>query len=256
MDSDAVLAVLQEVAAEVITPRFRALAENEVMEKNPGDLVTVADHESEEIITRRLQDAYPDALILGEEAASAHPQLFDQLTSTDHWFTVDPVDGTKNFVHGSPDHAVMVSEVKGREIVRGWIWQPAHQRAYVAERGAGAYADGERMPQLTPPEPSALRGVTSIRSRVGTSLGALSPLDLSWVCCGVDYPKLATGATDYIVYGRTKPWDHLPGTLMVREIGGYVAHSDGSPYHPADLHGALLVAASQEAYETVQPLVG
>ncbi|KNX36252.1 inositol monophosphatase family protein [Luteipulveratus halotolerans] len=255
MDSDAVLAMLQEVAAEVITPRFRRLAEGEVMEKNPGDLVTVADHEAEEIITRRLREAYPDALILGEEAASAHPRLFDELTSSDHWFTVDPVDGTKNFVHGSPDHAVMVSEVHGREIVRAWIWQPELGHAYVAEHQAGAYLDGERLTLRTPPALDSLRGVTSVRSQVGTSLGDLPPLDLSWVCCGVDYPQLVTGGTDYIVYGRTKPWDHVPGTLLTREVGGYVAHTDGSPYLPADMHGALLVAAGPEAFEKVQALL-
>ncbi|AKU17974.1 inositol monophosphatase family protein [Luteipulveratus mongoliensis] len=255
MDSDAVLAMLQEVAAEVITPRFRALADGEVMEKNPGDFVTVADHEAEEIITRRLQAAYPDALIFGEEAASAHPQLFDSLTTVDHWFTVDPVDGTKNFVHGSPDHAVMVSEIQGQDIVRAWIWQPELQHAFVAEHGAGAYDNGNRLPDLTP-DLAALRGVTSRRSMVGTSLGSLAPLDLSWVCCGVDYPQLCTGGTDYILYGRTKPWDHVPGALLVREVGGYVARTDGTPYLPTDVEGALLVAASKDVFDTVQALVG
>ena len=41
----------------------------------------------------------------------------------------------------------------------------------------------------------------------------------SWLCCGVDYPKLIAGEADYLLYGHTNPWDHLPGTLMVREAG-------------------------------------
>ena len=68
-----------------------------------------------------------------------------QFHAADHAFTVDPVDGTKNFVKGSPDHAVMVAEVRGGESVRAWIWQPQHERAYVAERGAGAWRNGERL---------------------------------------------------------------------------------------------------------------
>lgn len=255
VDSDAVLAMLQEVATEVITPRFRSLADGEVMEKNPGDLVTIADHEAEEIITRRLQDAYPDALILGEEAASARPALIDEIADAEHWFTVDPVDGTKNFVHGSPDHAVMVSEVQGQDIVRAWIWQPEHQKAYVAELGAGAFVNGTRMDAVPTPDLDALRGVTSIRKQVGQQLGSLAPLGLSWVCCGVDYPQIATGGADFIVYGRTKPWDHVPGALLVREAGGFVGHTDGSPYFPVDTHGALLVAASKDAYDAVLPLL-
>ena len=60
----AVLNLMQEVAEESINPRFRALAAGEIHEKNPGDLVTVADREAEETLTRVLQQAYPDAVIL------------------------------------------------------------------------------------------------------------------------------------------------------------------------------------------------
>ncbi len=65
MQTDEVMALLQQVAADVVTPRFRALADGQVHEKNPGDLVTVADREAEVLITAALQAAYPDALVLG-----------------------------------------------------------------------------------------------------------------------------------------------------------------------------------------------
>ena len=68
LSTDAVLELMQSVAAEVITPRFRSLSESQIDEKRPGDLVTVADHEAEELITRALLEAYPDAVVLGEEA--------------------------------------------------------------------------------------------------------------------------------------------------------------------------------------------
>ena len=163
MDTDAVLSLIQEVAAQVITPRFRALADGQVMEKKPGDLVTVADREAEVLITRALSAAHPDAVVLGEEASHADHALQQRYSAADHSFTVDPIDGTKNFVHGSPDHAVMVSELRSRQVVRSWIWQPQHGRAYIAERGAGAYRDGERLTRTAPVDPQALRGVTSRR---------------------------------------------------------------------------------------------
>ena len=68
LSTEAVLELLQSVAAEVITPRFRSLSNAQIDEKKPGDLVTVADHEAEELITRALLDAYPEAVVLGEEA--------------------------------------------------------------------------------------------------------------------------------------------------------------------------------------------
>ncbi len=110
METDAITSLVQEVAAEVVTPRFRALGSDEVWEKGPGDLVTQADAEAEVLLTRALGAAYPDALILGEEAYSADDGLADAYTRAEHAFTIDPVDGTKNFVNGSPDHAVMVGE--------------------------------------------------------------------------------------------------------------------------------------------------
>src|SRR5436190_11052978 len=122
---------MQEVAEQVINPRLRSLQDHQISEKNPGDLVTVADHESEVLITAALTDAYPDAVILGEEAHAHDSSLLDRFNAADHAFTVDPVDGTKNFVNGSPDHAVMIGEMRAGEVVRGWIWQPQHDAAYV-----------------------------------------------------------------------------------------------------------------------------
>src|SRR5580765_1049160 len=133
------------------------------MEKTPGDLVTVADREAEGLITTALNAAYPSAVVLGDEAYAADPRLWDRYLAADHAFTVDPVDGTKNFVHGSRDHAMMIGEVKGGEAVRGWIWQPQHGKAYVAELGSGAWCNGERVVRPATPPRSEWRGVTSRR---------------------------------------------------------------------------------------------
>lgn len=254
METDDVLTLLQEVAEEVINPRFRALGDEEIDEKNPGDLVTVADREAELQLAKVLGAAYPDALILGEEATSADPTLLERYRHAEHAFTVDPVDGTKNFVAGSPDHAVMVAEIRGGEVVRSWIWQPQHRRGYVAERGAGAWRDGHRL--VREPLGDELRGVTSRREWIDRALGAMRQLDLTWVCCGVDYPKLVEGAADYALYWRTLPWDHAPGSLLLSEAGGVVGGFDGALYRPQhDAHHGLIAAADRATYDLTQGLV-
>ena len=229
LSSDAVLDLLREVAAEVITPRFRSLTAGEVMEKNPGDLVTVADREAEVLITTRLNDAYPDAVVLGEEAYATDHSLMDRYLAAEHAFTVDPVDGTKNFVHGSPDHAVMV-----------------------AERGAGTWRDDEQVRVTPVPPDSQPRGVTSMWCMRDHALDGMPPMRLSWVCCGVDYPRLIEGATDYILYSRSNPWDHAPGSLMVAEAGGTVGHPDGTPYGPRSLTPGIVVAVDRPTYAAVR----
>ncbi|MGA8258087.1 MAG: inositol monophosphatase family protein [Nocardioides sp.] len=254
MDTASITTLLQDVAAEVVTPRFRSLHSSQIHEKNPGDLVTVADHEAEVLITDALKAAYPGAVVLGEEAHAADPSLLDRYSAAEHAFTVDPVDGTKNFVNGSPDHAVMVAELRAGVVTRSWIWQPQHQLMYVAERGTGAWRNNEplvRAPAAASPE--EWRGVTSRRSWIGRSLPGLSPLELTWVSCGVDYPRLAEGLADYLLYFHAKPWDHAPGSLLLEEAGGVVATRTGDEYDPRhDEHDGVVAAADPATSEVVR----
>ncbi len=257
VDSDAVLALMQDVAARVITPRFRSLAADDIAEKNPGDLVTVADREAEVEITAALELAYPDAVVLGEEAYADDAAVMERFGAAAHAFTVDPVDGTKNFVHGSPDHAVMVAELRGGTVVRAWIWQPQHEAAYVAERGAGAFRNGVRLERASPgTQPAAWRGVTSRRPWLGREVAGMAPLALTWVCCGVDYPHLVAGDADVVLYGNALPWDHAPGSLLLTEAGGHAALADGSAYDPTRPHrakhgGPLVCAADRTVHAAV-----
>lgn len=240
-----------EVADQVINPRFRSLESGEIMEKNPGDLVTVADREAEELIARALLADDPSVLVVGEEATDVDPGLLDRLAAADHAFTVDPVDGTKNFVNGSPNHAVMIAELRHGKPVRAWILQPALGLAFVSEKGAGVYRNGERLSPLTPvTEPSQLRLATS-SPRLEGAHGAVRLRGTYW-SCGIDYPWLAQGGVDALHYSRTMPWDHAPGTLFITELGGVVRHVDGTPYEPASkasIRGGLLAACAPQTWD-------
>jgi fructose-1,6-bisphosphatase/inositol monophosphatase family enzyme len=255
VNTQEILELLQDVAERVINPRFRTLSADQIDSKdNPGDLVTVADREAEVLITDALREAYPDALVLGEEANHGDDTLLGRFRAADHAFTVDPVDGTKNFVSGSKDHAVMAAELRDGEVQRSWIWQPQHRAAYVAERGGGAWRNGERL--VRPPVGEVLRGVTSRRRWIGRSLGSLPPLELTWVCCGVDYPKLVEGAADYLIYSGTQPWDHAPGSLLLEESGAFLGTFEGGRYQPQDPPPVGLVGAADRAmYDLVQGLL-
>ena len=256
IDTESMLTLLQEVAAEVIDPRFRALEERQISSKaHPGDLVTIADQEAEVLITRALRAAYPQALVLGEEAFAQEPSLLDDFRTATaaHACTVDPVDGTRNFVHGSPDHAVMVGEVRGGQTVRAWIWQPQHGRAYVAERGAGAWCDGRRLaPLQVGPDPAGWRIRTSDPRRIGRAIDPTPPMELTWIRCGIAYPHLAEGDCEALVYRSTRPWDHVPGALLLEEVGGVVGDPQGRAYSPGIEHSSLVAAAAPEVLEVLR----
>ncbi|MGC0317426.1 fructose-1,6-bisphosphatase/inositol monophosphatase family enzyme [Kitasatospora acidiphila] len=256
--------ILTEASAEAVEPRFRALAAGEVMEKAPGDVVTVADREAELIITRRLRELLP-VPVVGEEAVAADPALARALHNEPACWLVDPVDGTANFVAGRPDFAVMASLIRDGEAVAAWIWQPMTRTSYVAELGAGAWRDGHRLTR--PPaaaDPAKWRGsVKHYLRRPGlfpgldTRIPAFGQLTTGRRSAGMEYPLVADGELEFLLYWHTLPWDHAPGSLLVRETGGVSARLDGSPYRadpPGGVDG-LLVACDPHTWERTRAIL-
>ena len=255
--------ILSETAAEVIEPRFRSLAAGEVMEKAPGEVVTVADREAELIIAERLRGvlAVP---VVGEEAVSADPSLVKALCTEPAVWLVDPLDGTGNFVAGKSDYAVMVALVRKGEAVAGWIWQPVPGIAYAAERGSGAWRNGERL-RRAPAEggPCFWRGAVlsrfmepETRSIVDRGARVFGRVTRGSRAAGVEYPRIATGDQEFTLFWHTLPWDHAPGSLLVTEAGGAAARLDGEPYRPGRHVDGLLVAADEDCWQQARERLG
>lgn len=258
---DRVAAALQEVAAEAIEPRFTNLAGAEVEEKAPNELVTTADTEAEALLVRRLGDLLPDVPVVAEEQTSEQGGMpWDLLAEAPRVWLVDPVDGTSNFVAGSPDWGVMVALVEHGRTVLSWIWRPVDRRLYVAERGGGAWADGRRLAR--PPAPAGaarLRGGVlrrflddALLATVDRNAGRFAAVTTGRMCAAVEYPLIAEGEQDFAVFGRTLPWDHAPGALLVEEAGGFARRLDATPYRPDQTTSGLVVAAGEEAWATVR----
>ncbi|MGA4669662.1 inositol monophosphatase family protein [Propionibacteriaceae bacterium Y1923] len=255
MDTEAVMDMIKQVAAEVINPRFRALADDEIIEKDgPADLVTVADREAEEAITAHLLAAYPTCVVVGEEATFANPRLLDRVATAEHAFLVDPIDGTKNFTEGKVEHAVMVAELKHGVTTRSWIHQPALAHDYIAELGAGAHLDGQKLAKRRPVTGTP-QGRTSRQRLLDTDTGGELQFHMSKWCCGVDYPDIANGSNDFLLYVNNKPWDHAPGALLVAEAGGGVFSWTGSPYQAGSTEKGLLAVGHPELVPTIKRLL-
>jgi fructose-1,6-bisphosphatase/inositol monophosphatase family enzyme len=82
--------------------------------------------------------------------------------------------------------------------------------------------------------------------------GRLRP---SWYCCGVDYPRLVEGRADFLVYKKSFPWDHAPGSLIVTESGGRVGYPDGTDYDPRSLRPGIVAASDEATFDSVSRLV-
>lgn len=257
---DRVTALLREVAATIIMPRFRVLKSGEISEKTPDDFVTIADQESEAALITGLQTIVPSSIVIGEEMCHARPELLQNLHTIDEplWF-VDPLDGTRNFMDGQTNFAIMVALRRRRETVGAWIFAPAEGMLVVAERGSGAFIDGVRLKAPTATKPaSALRGAvltkflpSEMQTRVRANFPRLGEVLPGSMCAGFDYPAVAKGELDFVCYWRGLPWDHAPGALILNEAGGSAARYDGTPYQPDGRLG-VLAASNLETAETVR----
>jgi fructose-1,6-bisphosphatase/inositol monophosphatase family enzyme len=255
---DAIAAIMREVSAELIEPRWRSLGQSEVSCKSPNEVVTVADVEAEALLTARLAAQWPHTPVVGEEACSASPELMSSLASERVWL-VDPLDGTANFVAGSPDWAVMVALVEGGDTVASWIWQPATQRMYITERGNGAVCNGAAVPRSGKSrDVSEMRGAVYARFLdpgtavvVAANAQRFASVRYGRACAGYEYPSIAESVEDFVLFWRTLPWDHAAGALLVHETGGAALRLDGAPYRPGSPGSGLLVTSASSAWPAV-----
>ena len=252
--------VLRAAARVEILPRFRKLDAASIRTKSgPLDLVTVADEAAEALITEGLSRLFPQALIVGEEAASRDPTLLERLALADMAIVVDPIDGTSNYAAGVPLFGVMAAVLCDGEVTAAVIHDPISDDSALAVRGEGAWseaADGSRrtLKAASATVPSAMTGHVSprylpehLRDRVALSLKHVAS---SWDyrCAAHEYRMLAAGHCHFLVFNRLMPWDHLPGVLLHQQAGGYSAHFDGSDYRPGDREGGLLCAPDRESW--------
>ncbi|WP_027143672.1 inositol monophosphatase family protein [Mesorhizobium sp. WSM3626] len=256
--------ILAEAAQAEIMPRFRRLGDGDIRQKtSAADLVTEADVNAERLITARLRERYPSAMMVGEEACSENPALLDGLGDAELAFTIDPVDGTFNFASGVPLFGVMLAVVVRGETVAGIIHDPVGKDWLIAARGAGSHirhAHGtlEKVHVAAPVPISQMTGAISWqyldepeRSRLARNqTKALS--QFAYRCAAHEYRLLASGHAHFIVYNKLMPWDHLPGVLIHQEAGGHAARIDGSAYLPSHVDGGLLVAPDQDSWQELR----
>ncbi len=246
--------LMEQVAADVVLPRYQNLAEDEISEKAADDFVTIADKESELRLIEGLARILPEAGMIGEEAAAADPAILDRAGIGLNWI-IDPIDGTGNFAAGRPPFGMMVALVADGAIQAGWILDPLDGRLCHAVTGGGAFIDGERVSaretgSSLPVAALAVYFMTPERRAniVERARGRLTLVDIPR-CAAEQYPRLVLGLNDIALFERTLPWDHAPGALFLAEAGGRIARPDGSPYIVGDGRKGLIGAASPRLWD-------
>lgn len=257
----AVSALVIEAAETAVLPRFRQLAANDIAEKAAGEFVTIADRDSEQIISAGLARLLPEAEIVGEEATDLDPSRHNNLGAPWCWI-IDPLDGTANFASGNGPFGIMVALARQGEPVVGWIYDPRSRRLCVASKGHGLTIDGRRtlIANRRGDRPSAaisslFSREPEVRAKLVAAMGNEFEISSMPRCAAEQYPQLVLGANDAALFQRTLPWDHAAGVLCVTEAGGRVSRLDGAAYRVDDRRDGLVAARSEACWSQVLALV-
>lgn len=256
--------LLRTTAATAILPRFGQLRQTEITEKKPGELVTIADRQSEQILTEGLLGLLANSRVIGEEASEADPHLLDGADKGLVWL-VDPLDGTANFAAGRGPFGVIVALAADGEIVSGWLYDPMADRICFAAKDRGAWMEfGNSNPEPLRVKPPSGRPVASLATqfmpphvRDGVERRAAETLELQAIprCAAEHYPRLCLGKNDVALFQRTLPWDHAAGALLLTEAGGCVRRWNGQPYQFHDKEVGILAATSNALWDDAADLL-
>ena len=232
-----------------------------VERKRDTSPVTAADRGAEELIRKLIADSYPDDAILGEE--------FGESDGTSGWrWVLDPVDGTKSFVHGVPLFGTLIALERDNDQVIGLCSFPALNEVIYAANGLGAWWKiGDREPVRARVSevdtlPEALFCTTTIQGwdRVGQQplfdrLLNECQLSRGWGDC-YGHILVATGRADIMVDPMLNPWDCAPLIPIMREAGGSFMDYSGQPNIHAGRGLSVNAALRDSVLQLISELLG
>ena len=206
----------------------------EVKSKSDASPVTAADEAADALISAGLRAAFPDVTLITEEQADSHA------LSARTFLTVDPLDGTKEFVQRRGDFTVNIAYVQDGVPLRGVVYAPAKGRLFytlpdgTAVEETGAF-DKETPGSVSPlrvstPDNAALMVVASKSHRDQATddyIARYAVRDMTSAGSSLKFCLVATGEADlYPRLGRTMEWDTAAGDAVLRGAGGHVVHFD------------------------------
>ena len=240
-----------KIGGKILREGFGKLDSLHPEEKTPADFVTEADKRSEEAILDFLSRRFPEDAVVAEESGTHSGK------SPYRWY-IDPLDGTKNYMHGFPVFSVSIGLAKGSEIVAGVVYLPILEELFSAEKGKGAFLNGQPVHVSKTKDWNQVLLATGFphnnRDLLDIYLKSFHPLFLKASAvrrvgsAAADLAYLACGRFDGFWELRLNRYDIAAGILLVEEAGGMVSDvTGGSTYFET----GNILAANPHIYETM-----
>jgi 3'(2'), 5'-bisphosphate nucleotidase len=202
-----------------------------VQKKPDNSPLTLADLESQRVISAGLAALTPGIPILSEESAQA--PWAERQTWSELW-VVDPLDGTREFVKRNGEFTVNIALVVNHEPVLGMVAAPALGLLYWGAAGVGAFSRHRDEAQIpikvaAPQEPLRIVGSRSHPSpQTAVYLARLGAHTMTGIGSSLKFCLVAEGKADlYPRFGPTSEWDTAAGQALLEAAGGHVTRIDG-----------------------------
>jgi len=235
-DLDPRMTILRRLALEAGDRIMEIYEQDDLGARQKADdsPVTLADEAADAIILAGLKDAFPDAVIVTEEAASTHA------TRAETFFIVDPLDGTKEFIHRRGDFTVNIAYVESGVPRLGVVYAPAKGRLFLTENEGRAVEEAapfdiDTPGRMTPISVAATDGiglmVVASKSHrdadTDAYIGRYDVAEFKSAGSSLKFCLVAAGEAHlYPRLGRTMEWDTAAGDAVLRAAGGAVVRFD------------------------------
>ncbi|HEX7679190.1 MAG TPA: inositol monophosphatase family protein [Thermoanaerobaculia bacterium] len=219
------------LGAVILMQHWERLGKDDADLKSRNDWVSRADRESEAAIVTFIRDHCPEDAILGEEGG-----ISAEGTSGRTWI-IDPLDGTSNYLQHFPMWSISIAVKTDDEITTGVVHEPLRDLFFTAERGAGAFRNGQRMyvSNQETLDGSFLATGFPFRAQQFVAVYCAIFQEVISVAKGVrragsaalDLAYTAAGIFDGFFELHLSPWDIAAGSLLVTEAGGVFSDFSG-----------------------------
>lgn len=220
-----------EKAAKGLLRDFGEVEHLQVSRKGPSDFVSNADLKAEKTISEELRKARPKFGFVMEEAGRIEAE------DGEHYWIIDPLDGTSNFLHGLPHWAISIALERKGELLAGVVYDPVKDEKFWAEKGVGAFVNSRRLRVSARSKLEDAIIATGVPARgygehkeflseVETVMGAVAGVR-RWGAASLDLAYVAAGRYEGFWERKLNAWDVAAGMLLIKEAGGYVSEING-----------------------------
>lgn len=204
------------------------------MEKADGSPVTQADKQAEEHITQALLELFPEIPVVGEETTDGHGV---DLSGHEHFWLVDPLDGTREFVKGGPEYTVNIALIYKNLPIMGVVYAPAKGELYAAHEAVGAVrwleeTDNQKEIRVRKVPHGGHTVFISKHRDYGTKLDSfLNDYKVEKIIKKSSSLKICTIAAGkgdlYPGFGQTCEWDTAAAHAVLKAAGGDIQDFNG-----------------------------